>query len=75
MRFGGSIRSLLNYWGQKAQRVEDIGGNRMPQTEIAAMSLAQLSALVQERKATPLEITEVFLQRIERLNPRSTPMF
>src|SRR3954463_12229586 len=47
-----------------------MGGKRMPQTEITAMSLAQLSALVQEHKATPIEITEVFLQRIERLNPR-----
>jgi len=42
----------------------------MPQTEMTAMSLAQLSALVQDRKAAPLEVTEAFLQRIERLNPR-----
>ncbi|HJP68235.1 MAG TPA: amidase, partial [Sphingomicrobium sp.] len=42
----------------------------MPQTEITAMNLAPLSLLVQQRKATPVELTELFLQRIEQLNPR-----
>ena len=38
-------------------------------TEITAMSVAQLSALVHGRKATPVELTDIFLQRIMQLNP------
>jgi aspartyl-tRNA(Asn)/glutamyl-tRNA(Gln) amidotransferase subunit A len=41
----------------------------MQDTETASMSLAEMSALVQSRKLTPLELTESYLARIERLNP------
>src|SRR5687768_11259854 len=42
----------------------------MQDLEIASMSLAEMAALVQSRKLTPLELTESYLRRIERLNPR-----
>ena len=42
----------------------------MEQTERTAMSLKQLATLVQARQVTPVELTEAYLQRIERLNPR-----
>src|SRR5262245_3481420 len=42
----------------------------MQQIDIAAMSLSQFAALVHARQVTPLELTEAYLQRMERLNPR-----
>jgi aspartyl-tRNA(Asn)/glutamyl-tRNA(Gln) amidotransferase subunit A len=42
----------------------------MQETETASTSLAETAALLQSRRLTPLELTESYLRRIERLNPR-----
>jgi aspartyl-tRNA(Asn)/glutamyl-tRNA(Gln) amidotransferase subunit A len=37
--------------------------------DLAFLSISQLSALIRERKVSPVEVTEATLKRIEKLNP------
>ena len=38
--------------------------------DLAFLGARQLAALVRERKVSPVEITQLYLERIERLDPR-----
>lgn len=41
----------------------------MPDDELGRLSAVELSAMVRTRKVSPVELTKLFLERIERLNP------
>lgn len=42
----------------------------MQATDVSRLSIAEAAALIQARSVSPLELTQEFLRRIERLNPR-----
>ncbi len=42
----------------------------MQATDVSHLSLSEAAALIRARSASPQELTDVYLRRIERLNPR-----
>jgi aspartyl-tRNA(Asn)/glutamyl-tRNA(Gln) amidotransferase subunit A len=44
----------------------------MPHDDLCFTSAVELAALVREKKISPVELTEAFLARIERINPQLT---
>ena len=40
--------------------------------ELAFISATEQAALIRERKLSPVELVELYLGRMERLDPRST---
>lgn len=57
---------------RKTRASTDVRGVKRPAKaeDLAFLTLAELSALLRERKVTSLELTEIYLERLKRIGPK-----
>ncbi len=62
----------LHYEGQRLVRASVVAANTLPVSEvdIAYAPIAVLAAMLREREISSLQLTQLFLERLERLGPK-----